>query len=95
MHLLTTEAPGSDGPHLDSRTHYLGGLSCRRCLLLHRWLLGLLHHHRSSDLVEEGRIRFGATESRAPTTSGGALKLEAFHEEEDGIVTSSLVIMSP
>lgn len=46
------------GDHLDSRTHYLGGLSCRyRCLLLHLGLhllhlglhLRLLHHHRRSD----------------------------------------------
>lgn len=39
------------GDHLDSRTHYLGRLSCRhRCLLLHLGLrLWLLHHQRSAD----------------------------------------------
>ena len=96
MHLLATTALGSNGPHLDSGTHYLGGLSCRhRCLLLHLGLrLWLLHHHRRTDLKEEGRMQFGATESRVPTISGGALNLEAFREKEDGIIMT-LLGMSP
>ena len=39
-------------------------------------------------------MQFGATESRAPTISGGALNLEAFREKEDGIIMT-LLGMSP
>lgn len=94
MH-LPAEALGSEGPHLDSRTHYLGGLSCRyRCLLLHLGLhllhlglhLRLLHHHRRSDLRKgECSLEPPRVEGRAPTTSVEALNLEAFCKKEDGI----------
>jgi hypothetical protein len=63
MHLLATkDALGSQGSHLDSRSHHLGSLSCLHCCLLlhlglhllHLWLhLRLLDHHRSSYLEEE------------------------------------------
>lgn len=74
MPLSVSAEPRPTGPHLDSGTHYLGGLSCRHCCLrlhlgLHLGLhLRLLHHHRSSDLREEGSTRSGATQGQGQGT---------------------------